>query len=176
MVPEAVFLAGAAAFFATGFLAGAADFAAGLVAVAAFLTGAFLAAAVVVVAFFAAGLAAVLVAGLAAVFAAGLVAVLVAAGLVAVGFLAAGATFSLPAAAFWLNQHKSIQRQKDTYDLGWDLDSSTETLGETEVTLLTTSLDGVVEVVAVGSRRHVELILLGEEPGMSETCTNWDSS
>lgn len=175
MVPEAVFLAGAAAFFATGFLAGAAVFAAGLVAVA-FLTGAFLAAAGVVVAFFAAGLAAVLVAGLAAVFAAGLVAVLVAAGLVAVGFLAAGATFSLPAAAFWLNQHKSIQRQKDTYDLGWDLDSSTETLGETEITLLTTSLDGVVEVVAVGSRRHVELVLLGEEPGMGESCTNWDLS
>jgi hypothetical protein len=104
---EEVFLAGAAAFLATGFFAGAAVFAAGLVAVAAFFTGAFLAAAAVVVAFFAAGLAAVLVAGLAAVFAAGLVAVLVAAGLVAVGFLAAGATFSLPAADFWSNQYRA---------------------------------------------------------------------
>jgi len=75
-----------------------------------------------------------------------------------------------------LNQHKSIQQQKGTNDLGWDLDSSTETLGETEITLLTTSLDGVVEVVAVGSRRHVELVLLGEEPGMGESCTNWDLS
>ena len=99
MVPEAVFLAGAAAFFATGFLA-AAVFAAGLAAAlaagAAFLTGAFLVAAAVVV-FLAAGLAAGLAAALVAVFAAGLVAVF-AAGLAAAAFLT-GATFSLSAAA-----------------------------------------------------------------------------
>lgn len=52
-------------------------------------------------------------------------------------------------------------------DLGGELDSSSDTLGEIQVTLLGSSLDSVVEVGDVGSGRHVELVLLGEEPAMS---------
>ena len=130
MVPEAVFLAGAAAFFATGFLAAAvfaAGLAAGLAAAAVFLTGAFLAGAAAAV-FLAAGLAAALAAGLAAGLAAALVAVF-AAGLVAVAFLT-GATFSLSAAADFFKISTCYIQKRGITDLGGDLDSSTETLGE----------------------------------------------
>ena len=51
--------------------------------------------------------------------------------------------------------------------LGGELDSATDTLGEVQVTLVGTSLDGVVEVAGVGCGRHVELVLLGKEPGVS---------
>lgn len=51
-----------------------------------------------------------------------------------------------------------------TYNLGGDLDSTTHTLGKGEVTLFGTSLDGVVEVVEVGGRRHVDLVLVGKVP------------
>jgi hypothetical protein len=172
LVPEAVFLAGAAAFFATGFLA-AAVFAAGLAAAlaagAAFLTGAFLVAAAVVV-FLAAGLAAGLAAALVAVFAAGLVAVF-AAGLAAAAFLT-GATFSLSAAADFCSISILSHVIRGETDLGGNLDSTGKTLGEGKSTSLGTSLDGVVEVVGVGGRRHVELVLVGKEP-VGETCTNW---
>lgn len=145
-MPEAVFFAaGAAAFFATGFLAAA---------VVVFALGA--------AAFLAAG--AFLAAPAAGVF-------LGAAALVAV-FL--GATFSLPADDFcWVVSGCSCWRRMRLLsgtDLGSDLDSATETLGENQVTLVGTSLDGVVQVGDVRGRGHVDLVLLGEVPGSMSSC------
>jgi hypothetical protein len=59
-------------------------------------------------------------------------------------------------------------KHSKTY-LGGNLDSTTHTLGEGQVTLLGTSLDGVVKVVNIGSRRHVDLVLVGKVPGASAT-------
>jgi hypothetical protein len=46
-----------------------------------------------------------------------------------------------------------------------ELDLSTGTLGLVKDADLDTSCDGLVDVVQVGSRRHVELVLVGQEPG-----------
>lgn len=49
--------------------------------------------------------------------------------------------------------------------LGWELDSAGDTLGQQEFTLLGSSLDSAGQVVGVGRRRHVDLVLVGKEPG-----------
>lgn len=59
-------------------------------------------------------------------------------------------------------------KHSKTY-LGGNLDSTTHTLGKGQVTLLGTSLDSVVKVVNIGSRRHVDLVLVGKVPGSSAT-------
>lgn len=46
-----------------------------------------------------------------------------------------------------------------------NLDLSTSTLGLVKDTDLDTSGDGLVDVVQVGGRRHVQLVLVSQEPG-----------
>ena len=48
--------------------------------------------------------------------------------------------------------------------LGWHLNSATNTLGEVQVTFLGTTFDRIGEIVGVGSRRHVNLVLVRKEP------------
>lgn len=48
--------------------------------------------------------------------------------------------------------------------LCWELDSTAETLGQVQVALVGSSLDGVVEVGNIGGRRHVNLVLVGKVP------------
>jgi hypothetical protein len=59
---------------------------------------------------------------------------------------------------------------RDTYLLH-NLDLSTSTLGLIKDTNLDTSCDGLVNVVQVGGRRHVQLVLLSQEPGKAREIT-----